>query len=523
MTDIDALTSDVLVLGNSHCAHKIVTNLRTYQLSVVQVTLDECSVDHTEGNTPPDSASAFQVLTHTRLTRSSGAPGDFHVQLKNQTDTSDLKTRKIVIAEDAVHESCFTEYGLKPSANVISLSNYKALASDGTSGSIVFLVGLAKESNPVITRHVMSTALETKAALQGNVYILTRNLKVADNGLEALYRDTKDAGVTYLKFTDNTPVFEQSESGNVTIAFEDGYTRESFFLTPDLLVVDETIQPASYLSVLADILNLHTDLNGFIQRGNVHRVGVLTNRRGIFAAGPSRGAGPLPMQLTDADDVSLTIAQDHHAGDQPAASVAEISLRRCVRCLTCLRLCPYGAIQLNTRVDIMPTACEGCGLCRAECPQQAIFLDPFEQEKLINQSNIEIIQDAVTATPPPHIVAFCCSRSAVQAGHMAAWMGCETSPGLKIIEVPCAGGISIRHILGAFERGVDGVLVLTCHTGNCHSEYGNRYAHARVTQLQEMLQSIGINSDRLAIRTLASNMGFEFAEIINQFERVLKG
>lgn len=522
MNDMDALTSDVLVLGNSHCARKIVANLRTYQLSVVQVTLDDCSVDDTEGNTAPASASAFQVLTHTRLTRSSGAPGDFHVQLKNQTDTAHLRTRQIVIAEDAVHKACFAEYGLKPSANVTSLSNFKALASGSTSGSIVFLVGLAKESNPVITRHVMSSALETKAAVQGNVYILTRNLKVADDGLEALYRDTKDAGVIYLKFTDSTPVFEQPASGNVTIAFEDEYTRESFLLTPELLVVDETIQPATYLSALADILKLHTDLNGFVQRGNVHRVGVLTNRRGIFAAGPARGAGPLRMQLTDADDVSLIIAQDHHADDQPAASVAEISSRRCVRCLTCLRLCPYGAIQLNTRVDIMPTACEGCGLCRAECPQQAIFLDPFEQDKLINQSDIALTQDSMTASAP-QVVAFCCSRSAVQAGHMADWMGCETSPGLKIIEVPCAGGISIRHILGAFELGVDGVLVLTCHTGNCHSEYGNRYARARVTQLQDMLQSIGINSDRLAIRTLASNMGFEFAEIINQFERVLKG
>ncbi len=360
--------------------------------------------------------------------------------------------------------------------------------------------------------------------MQGNVYILTRNLKVADDGLEALYRDTKDAGVIYLKFTDSTPVFEQPDTGNVTIAFEDEYTRESFLLTPELLVVDETIQPATYLSALADILKLHTDLNGFVQRGNVHRVGVLTNRRGIFAAGPARGAGPLRMQLTDADDVSLIIAQEHHADDQPAAAVAEISSRQCVRCLTCLRLCPYGAIQLNTRVDIMPTACEGCGLCRAECPQQAIFLDPFEQDKP-NQSNriSRSRQDSSDCHLPLRWLPF---AAVVLLSRPVIWpTGWDVSPPrrLKIIEVPCAGGISIRHILGAFELGVDGVLVLTCHTGNCHSEYGNRYAHARVTQLQGLLQSIGINSDRLAIRTLASNMGVEFAEIINQFERVLKG
>jgi len=516
------LNSDVLILGNGPCAHRVVANLQAHELSVIQVILDECSTDDPPAMQATPSAPPIQALEHTRLQRLLGAPDDFHVRLENQSGTADVKTRQIVIAEETVRTACFTEYGLEPSANVTFLSQYNELASAIASGSVVFLVGLVKESNPVITKEVMLAALEARAAKRGHVYILTRNLKVAEEGLEALYRKTKDAGVTYLKFTDTSPVFDQPETGNVTIAFEDEYTREPFLLAPDLLVVDETIRPSSYLSVLADILKLHTDQDGFIQRENVHRVGIHTNRRGIFAVGPARGVETPEMHMTDADDVSLAVAQ-HLLGDERSSiPTAEINPRRCVRCLTCFRLCPYGAIQLDTRVKIMPTACEGCGLCRAECPQQAISLEPLEHETLINEANIAPSQDNV-ALNAPHIVAFCCSRSAVQAGRMANWLGWEAPPGLKIVQVPCAGGISIRHILGAFEIGANGVLVLSCHTDNCHSEYGNRYARARVTQLQSLLLSIGINPDRLAIRTLASNMGVEFAEIVNQFERVLKG
>jgi coenzyme F420-reducing hydrogenase delta subunit/ferredoxin len=312
------------------------------------------------------------------------------------------------------------------------------------------------------------------------------------------------------------------DNGTVTLAFTDEYTREPFQLAPDLLVVDETIQPPRYLTSIANVFKLHTDPEGFLQKENVHRVGVFTNRRGIYAAGPARGVASSAVQRTEADDVSLVIVQQHRNSEKANPQAAEIDPHQCVRCLTCLRLCPYGAITLNTKPCVMPTACEGCGLCRAECPRQAIFLAPLEQANLLEQAGLGLEQGTV-APGNPRMVAFCCSRSAAQAGHMATCMGQTTPPNLSVVEVPCAGGISIRHILGAFEMGADGVLVLTCHTDNCHSEYGNQYAHARVHQLQGTLQSIGLDAKRLHVRTLASNMGFEFAQIVNQFERELKG
>jgi coenzyme F420-reducing hydrogenase delta subunit len=64
--------------------------------------------------------------------------------------------------------------------------------------------------------------------------------------------------------------------------------------------------------------------------------------------------------------------------------------------------------------------------------------------------------------------------------------------------------------------------VLTCHRGNCHSERGNEYAQQRVDQLADMLPQIGFEPERLVYKTLASNMGAEFAEMINAVENTIR-
>jgi coenzyme F420-reducing hydrogenase delta subunit len=92
---------------------------------------------------------------------------------------------------------------------------------------------------------------------------------------------------------------------------------------------------------------------------------------------------------------------------------------------------------------------------------------------------------------------------------------------LKIIEVPCAGSISLNHIFTAFRNHADGVLVATCHKGNCHSEWGNIFAEQTVLQIKDAFSQIGFEKDRLLLQTLASNMGTEFAEMVSRFEETI--
>jgi coenzyme F420-reducing hydrogenase delta subunit len=100
-------------------------------------------------------------------------------------------------------------------------------------------------------------------------------------------------------------------------------------------------------------------------------------------------------------------------------------------------------------------------------------------------------------------------------------MGHNLPSKLKIIEVPCSGSISFDHLFAAFKNNVDGVLVLTCHEGNCHSERGNIYARQTIDEIKDKFPQIGFEKERIRIKTLASNMGTEFAEIVKGFEETI--
>jgi coenzyme F420-reducing hydrogenase delta subunit/Pyruvate/2-oxoacid:ferredoxin oxidoreductase delta subunit len=247
---------------------------------------------------------------------------------------------------------------------------------------------------------------------------------------------------------------------------------------------------------------------------------VFTNRKGILVAGPARSVQSLPGQFADADNAVLSLRNiERHPADQTAAK-AQIDNGKCVRCLTCYRLCPYRAIQVNTRVSIAPPACEGCGICLAECPRGAIS---FVDQKKTAGSGVPAaeVKRPTAESFMPSITAFCCSRSAAGAAQLAACMGKKLPHGFQMVEVPCGGSVSLSQILRAFNSNADGVMILTCHEGNCHSEVGPRYARQRVEQISEHLRSIGLEGGRLVQKTLASNMGVEFAGTLIEFEKQL--
>jgi coenzyme F420-reducing hydrogenase delta subunit len=79
----------------------------------------------------------------------------------------------------------------------------------------------------------------------------------------------------------------------------------------------------------------------------------------------------------------------------------------------------------------------------------------------------------------------------------------------------------LRHILEALQRHADGVMVLTCHEGNCHSERGNIHARQRGDEMRRRLTTMGLEAARLVNKSLAANMGIEFAQALTAFEQQL--
>ncbi len=123
----------------------------------------------------------------------------------------------------------------------------------------------------------------------------------------------------------------------------------------------------------------------------------------------------------------------------------------------------------------------------------------------------------------PVIVAFCCHYCAYTAADMAGSMRLSYPSNVKILRVPCTGKVDIKHILQAFQNGVDGVYVAGCLEGDCHFKSGNKKAALRVERVKMLLDEIGIEKERVEMVTMSAGMGEYFAQTaINITEKIRK-
>ncbi len=440
-----------------------------------------------------------------------GTVGDFQAEIIDMDNKkTSVSVSEIAICEETMRVSGFFGYGL---TKVPCLHDLSSLADDNVSldncDKIVFLLGINKESNPVITEETMRAALTLAKKRKRKIYILATNLKVAGNNLEYLYQKTRKAGVVYVKFTETLPEIAQNKN-KIEIKFYDEISGQNFLILPDALIVDDTILPSGKSDGFAKILYLDQDSSGFIQGDNIHRLPVMTNRKGIFAVGPARKIGTKEKYLADISNVVLAISKLRNDDNESDKLKAKINTDNCVYCLTCFRICRHKAIIFDPRPIVVANACEGCGICVAECPKSTISIVGIS-----GYFDIKPLDDS----SDPVIVAFCCKRSAYSA--LQSIEKSELPDGFIPIEVPCAGSVSIKDIYLAFQKGADGVILLTCHTGNCYSEAGNLYAKKRVEYIAGFLDSSGIGKEKISLVSLASNMENQIAAYIRDFAKKL--
>ncbi len=60
---------------------------------------------------------------------------------------------------------------------------------------------------------------------------------------------------------------------------------------------------------------------------------------------------------------------------------AAVSIRECVACGCCMKICPKRAITIHKGIyaNVNKDLCVGCGLCAKECPAGIITLEVTEQ------------------------------------------------------------------------------------------------------------------------------------------------
>jgi len=122
----------------------------------------------------------------------------------------------------------------------------------------------------------------------------------------------------------------------------------------------------------------------------------------------------------------------------------------------------------------------------------------------------------------PIIVAFCCHYCAYTAADMAGSQRLPYPSNVKIVRVPCSGKVDALHITTAFEKGADGVYVAGCLEGDCHFKNGNEKAARLVAYVQNYLEEIGIEPERLEMVRVSAGMGHRFAQIATEITEKIR-
>ena len=122
----------------------------------------------------------------------------------------------------------------------------------------------------------------------------------------------------------------------------------------------------------------------------------------------------------------------------------------------------------------------------------------------------------------PRIVAFCCDKSGYVAADRVGRLGSSLSGSLDVIRVPCAGRIDVTHVLEAIEHGADGVLVFACHEDNCQSLTGNRIIQSRIKRVHRLMETMGLERERLELWHVAATNGAKFAHVVERKFRELQ-
>jgi F420-non-reducing hydrogenase iron-sulfur subunit len=122
----------------------------------------------------------------------------------------------------------------------------------------------------------------------------------------------------------------------------------------------------------------------------------------------------------------------------------------------------------------------------------------------------------------PEIIAFCCNYCAYAAADLAGSKRMQYSPNIRVVHSPCTGKIEMEHILGAFEKGIDGVLVAGCLEGGCHFLEGNLRARTRTDRIREILDEIGVGGRRLLMVNLSAAMAPTFVQRVEEIVETVR-
>lgn len=123
----------------------------------------------------------------------------------------------------------------------------------------------------------------------------------------------------------------------------------------------------------------------------------------------------------------------------------------------------------------------------------------------------------------PRILGFLCNWCSYAGADLCGVSRHQFPPSIRVIRVMCSGRVDLEFVIRAFANGVDGVFVGGCWLGECHYITEGNYDALSMMHLgKKLLESSGLNPDRLRLEWISASDGVRYAEVVTDFTNRLK-
>jgi quinone-modifying oxidoreductase subunit QmoB len=511
-----------------------------------------------------EADSKITVHLNSTITKTSGAPGRFSADISTESgSTSTENFGAIIMASGASNYDAnqLPELGYGKTPDVVDQAGLEKLAMEANGGpikrpsdgkeveNVVFVQCAGQRSSkeghlPYCSGHCCLTSIKQAMYFKDqnpkiDTNIIYSDMRTPGAGGEDFYRSGQQKGITFTKGS----VSEVTVGANgPEVKFNDLILAQEVNGKADLVVLATGQVPNSGvdidLPITADVEDI--DLDNLVPEVKVESILNLTYRQGpdlphlkngfndshficfpyetrrtgIYSAGPVRRPMDMAQAKEDATGAALKAIQAlenaklGRAAHPRSGDLSFPSFRKegCTQCKRCTVECPFGAIDEDEEryPQFNESRCRRCGTCMGACPVRVISFDNYSVETVGQQLKAVDIPDEFDEKP--RILVLACENDAYPALDMAAQNGNNYSEFARVVPVRCLGSVNTIWITDALNSGYDGIILMGCQKGEnyqCHFVKGSEIAHVRMSKIDDTLQSLSLEAERVATYEVA--------------------
>ncbi|MGA9178153.1 MAG: 4Fe-4S binding protein, partial [Desulfobacterales bacterium] len=241
------------------------------------------------------------------------------------------------------------------------------------------------ECSRICCQNAVKNALDIKKRNpDAQVYVLYRDIRTYGL-LEDYYTEARKQGVIFIRFDKDAPPDVRSSSEGMLETVKDHILQQDIEIRADLVTLSAGMV-AEDTTEMSQIMKLNRNPEGFFIEAHVKLRPVDMPSDGVFLCGTAHGPKLITETISQAQ-AAASRAVTFLAKDaiKLSAITAKVDVDHCVKCLTCVRSCPFGVPEFNVNekvIEINEAICHGCGVCASICPRQTIQLSYYDDDQI---------------------------------------------------------------------------------------------------------------------------------------------